>query len=278
MRRLLQKVVSGKFIMPDFFDDPVCDIIHRLLTVDPERRITMKQLKEHPVFRVGLPDRYVLPSPLPIPNLSEPLPDDAVDGRVVAALVTIGYPSHDVVRQELRSADHTQAKVFYRLLVQLISWDQPHSGDSQSANNEQFLMSPTQLHDSLDPQVDILGRSRRTADPQPADIIRSLAAPAAWGSVTIGEGSEVVELIQSVALPLSTVMDELQDLMNQQGYQWCHPNAFKMIIRNSRTDLVVSIHARCEAVGLFSLSLCQRQGQPTDFHQLVCAVLDRFDV
>jgi BR serine/threonine kinase len=259
--------------MPDFFDVPVCDIINRLLTVDPERRITLKQLKDHPVFRVGLPERYVLPSPLPITDLTELLPDDTPDERVVVALVSIGYPSNDVVRDELRSPNHTQAKVFYRLLIQRIAWDKLQWGDSQWANNNQFLMSPTQLCDS----VDILGRTTRMSDPQTADMIRSVAMPAEWGPVTIAEGAEVVEVIQSIALPLSTLMDELQDLMNREGYQWYHPSALRMIVRNGQTQLVTSIDAVCEAIGLFSLSLCLRQGQSTDFHQLVCAVLDRFD-
>jgi serine/threonine protein kinase len=59
----LSKVKSGVFSMPQFLHKDAKDLISRMLTVDPTKRITFAQVKEHPWFRLNQVDigQYVPP-------------------------------------------------------------------------------------------------------------------------------------------------------------------------------------------------------------------------
>jgi hypothetical protein len=71
--------------------------------------------------------------------------DSDFSQRVVVALVSIRYMSHD----ELRSASHAHEKLFYHILILCIAGDKLDWDDSQSANKEQF-------RNSVDRYVEIL--------------------------------------------------------------------------------------------------------------------------
>ena len=50
IRRLLAKVKAGLFTMPAYLHKDVQDLINRMLTVDPEERITIAEIKKHPWY------------------------------------------------------------------------------------------------------------------------------------------------------------------------------------------------------------------------------------
>ena len=51
---LLTKIKLGQYKMPSAFPDDVKDLISRMLQVDPDKRLTIEQIKHHKVFRTGL--------------------------------------------------------------------------------------------------------------------------------------------------------------------------------------------------------------------------------
>lgn len=51
LQMLLKKVKAGVFQMPDFLSDDVKDLISRMLTMDPAKRIKIKEIKRHPWWR-----------------------------------------------------------------------------------------------------------------------------------------------------------------------------------------------------------------------------------
>jgi serine/threonine protein kinase len=55
IRRLLDKVKSGQFSMPQYLHKDVRDLITRMLTVDPAKRITLPEIKAHPWFNFRPP-------------------------------------------------------------------------------------------------------------------------------------------------------------------------------------------------------------------------------
>ncbi|UJR23975.1 hypothetical protein I4U23_026942 [Adineta vaga] len=57
---LFKKIRSGIFPIPDYLNPSVVDLLQRMLTVDPVRRATIKEIKEHEWFKVNLPD-YLFP-------------------------------------------------------------------------------------------------------------------------------------------------------------------------------------------------------------------------
>ena len=48
--KLYKKIIKGEFETPDFLSPYAIDLLHRILNVDPEKRYTIEQIKEHPWF------------------------------------------------------------------------------------------------------------------------------------------------------------------------------------------------------------------------------------
>eukprot|EP00756_Hemistasia_phaeocysticola_P013777 Hpha_TRINITY_DN15298_c0_g9::TRINITY_DN15298_c0_g9_i1::g.68304::m.68304 len=54
MNALFNKIERGEYRMARHFTDPVKDIISRMLVIEPEKRITLEQIIQHPWFRIDL--------------------------------------------------------------------------------------------------------------------------------------------------------------------------------------------------------------------------------
>ena len=48
--KLYKKIIKGVFETPEFLSPSAVDLLHRILNVDPEKRYTIEQIKEHPWF------------------------------------------------------------------------------------------------------------------------------------------------------------------------------------------------------------------------------------
>lgn len=59
---LFKKIRSGVYSTPDYLSRPVANLIEKLLTVDPLKRATIKDIREHEWFKINLPD-YLFPKP-----------------------------------------------------------------------------------------------------------------------------------------------------------------------------------------------------------------------
>ena len=59
---LFKKIRSGVYSTPDYLSRPVANLIEKLLTVDPLKRATIKEIREHEWFKINLPD-YLFPKP-----------------------------------------------------------------------------------------------------------------------------------------------------------------------------------------------------------------------
>jgi BR serine/threonine kinase len=122
--------------MPDGFATDVRELIDGMLTVNPAKRITISELKEHPAFRMNLPRDYKLPCPLPLPILIDPIDLAAVPRDVILILLNIGYLSEEEIGAELGCPKSTKAKIFYQMLCEkrlgtrlfeMLPWDAPSS-------------------------------------------------------------------------------------------------------------------------------------------------------
>lgn len=52
---LFTKIKEAKYFMPNFFSDEAKDLINRMLQPNPLRRITIKEIKQHPWYLKDLP-------------------------------------------------------------------------------------------------------------------------------------------------------------------------------------------------------------------------------
>jgi hypothetical protein len=115
--------------MPSFHPD-IQDLISKMLIVDPTKRMTMAEIKSHRAFRHGLPAPYVLPTPIPVAALSEPLQvrEDELNDEMKLLFTRIGINA-DELATELRATGGNLVKLFVVLLTQKLEigelpWDQ----------------------------------------------------------------------------------------------------------------------------------------------------------
>ena len=116
IRRLLKKVRAGRYLIPNWVSADIKDLISRMLTVDPERRISIAQIKAHPWFN-SLP--YDAPPVRPVSDaITSALPVQSPDPDIVASLVALGWGTTESLHVDLASEQKAVAKVFYHLLAE----------------------------------------------------------------------------------------------------------------------------------------------------------------
>ena len=55
MSALFRKIQKAEFSYPSWFDDDVKDLLNHILTIDPTKRYTLDQIKQHPWWKVDGP-------------------------------------------------------------------------------------------------------------------------------------------------------------------------------------------------------------------------------
>eukprot|EP00002_Diphylleia_rotans_P035348 TRINITY_DN76_c0_g7_i1.p1 TRINITY_DN76_c0_g7~~TRINITY_DN76_c0_g7_i1.p1 ORF type:complete len:650 (-),score=133.19 TRINITY_DN76_c0_g7_i1:1907-3856(-) len=112
IKKLLSKVKVGTFQMPEDIDPRVKDLINRMLTVDPDKRITIDGIKKHVWFMSnGGPVVYV--PPFDVQQLSNPVKQDQLDWEVIADLQTLGWGSEEEIVDKVLSSERSLEKIFY---------------------------------------------------------------------------------------------------------------------------------------------------------------------
>ena len=247
VRNLLNKVKRGYYQMPQF-QEPVKDLISRMLTLDPAARITISQIKAHPCFRMHLPDEYVLPYPLPVPSFEEPIPLETIPPEVVNLLKKIGYANEDELKQDLMAPEHTMAKVFYFMLTSQISteqlqWDFSVGGVPTLPDDSAIMIEPAMASYTLNVGDPF---HRHAMDPGSMQSVgRSLSVPisAEWAVSEQAIVYEQTHMIMCPGLDLTQAIFAMQILMRHLEMQWFHPDDETIICRHQQGIYVV-IQAR----------------------------------
>ena len=117
MKKTLKMIRKGQYEMPKI-DHMFQDLLSKILVVDPKNRISITGIKNHPVFKLFLPQEYIPPSPLPLLSIDEPIPQSMINQDVVSQLEKIGFRNHHELMRMLMSRESNMAKVFYRMLFQ----------------------------------------------------------------------------------------------------------------------------------------------------------------
>ncbi|PVG03135.1 Pkinase-domain-containing protein [Serendipita vermifera] len=122
IRRLLEKVKRGAFIMPNDIPLAAQDLLARMLEKDVDKRITMKDILVHPWF-TSRPPKPIQGKVLEPPSLDavyRPVKSPAeVDPDILANLRTLwhGAPEEQIL-ESLLNDQNTWEKALYHLLVQ----------------------------------------------------------------------------------------------------------------------------------------------------------------
>jgi len=105
---LFKKIKGGVYTLPSHLSEGSRDLIPRMLVVDPLKRITIPEIRQHPWFLTALPD-YLSSPPLVD---AEP----TVDEEVLAKLLEMGFLREEVERC-IREREQTQETVAYYLIL-----------------------------------------------------------------------------------------------------------------------------------------------------------------
>lgn len=254
IRVLLSKVKSGKYVMPETIQEPFADLISKMLIVDVTKRITIQQIMEHPAFRVGLREEYIIPKPLPTPVHSEPIDVsqfDSNDRQIISILRNIGYESDSEIENELASSGHAIAKAFYYMFKRSCSSESLPWNDIDSSSyqlpNEAFYQSP---------QMGFIGGNLQQNDPfhrrkipfdvsSPETFGYSLEIRTLLGSIIQPEefGSNEQITIQTDLQSSEDLFAVIQIILSQGGFEILYPDQLHIFARKVDVSLYVSIEA-----------------------------------
>lgn len=107
---LFKKIRSGVYVTPDYLSRPVAQLIEHMLTVDPLKRATIKEIREHEWFRVNLPD-YLFPK-----DCAENL--NIIDLEAILEICEKFSVDETTVRKSLQLADpHDEFVIAYHLII-----------------------------------------------------------------------------------------------------------------------------------------------------------------
>lgn len=105
--KLYKKILDCKLEFAPNTDDAARDLIKKLLTVNPEKRITFDEIKQHPFLKIG---NSV------INKNSFGLYLNKIDNFVIKKMMELGY-SKDKVIKEVESSNHNNITTTYELLL-----------------------------------------------------------------------------------------------------------------------------------------------------------------
>ncbi|KAK3805694.1 MAG: kinase-like domain-containing protein [Linnemannia elongata] len=135
IRQLLSKVKAGKFYMPTDISASARDLISRMLTVNPRRRITMQGVMMHPWFTLVNLERNTLGEPAQDPDAIRSMVFEELDAEIIRHMrwLFAPGPSHSDpeakevfdedallsdIQEKMTSSEENMEKLFYRLLSQ----------------------------------------------------------------------------------------------------------------------------------------------------------------
>ncbi|VAH85274.1 unnamed protein product [Triticum turgidum subsp. durum] len=101
---------GGFYILPSYLSDLAMDLIPRILVVDPMKRITIREIRDHPWFQNRLP-RYLAVPPPNTPQQAKMINEDTLQN-----VVNLGYDK-DHVGGSLCNRLQNEATVAYYLLL-----------------------------------------------------------------------------------------------------------------------------------------------------------------
>ncbi|ETV90989.1 CAMK/CAMKL/AMPK protein kinase, variant 1 [Aphanomyces invadans] len=111
---LFKKIRGGMYSLPSHLSDDARDLIPRMLVVDPMKRITIPEIRQHPWFQTNLPP-YLQHPPEAVEHEAR-----KVDEEVVAKCLTLQFPggmSRDQVVQSIERDERTPVRVAYDLVL-----------------------------------------------------------------------------------------------------------------------------------------------------------------
>lgn len=224
---LFKKIRAGVYSTPDYLSRSVAQLIEKTLTVDPLKRATIKEIREHDWFKVNLPD-YLFPKPSQ-ENLN------IIDIEAVLEICEKFSVDENTVQRSLAIADpHDQYVIAYHLII-----DNRRITEAQNRvqiNDFFVASSPPTTSFFMDMAQPIL-KDHPERMPQLKDVTAALDENKSSGESTltnVSEGKPEVKKaakkakwhlgIRSQSKP-QDIMNEVFKAMKNSNMQWKYYNS-----------------------------------------------------
>jgi len=221
IRNLLLKVKRGRFQMPPDFHKDIQDLISKMMNVDPSSRIRIDEIKNHVAFRFGLPRLYIVPSPIPMPNLNEPVDPSQIPQNIITSLSQIGMDQEEI-SLALAQYETNDIKVFvlmmtHRLLIEKLPWNQAIS----TLPTTQF--EDYEIHFRNGVQYDEFNLTPNNLDSSMSDGY-SFVSRASWFSKEPVTLFERIEHYGPALVTVPELMSRIQEILINNGFLLFHPD------------------------------------------------------
>ncbi|CAM6100921.1 unnamed protein product [Calypogeia fissa] len=107
---LFKKIKGGIYTLPSHLSPGARDLIPRMLLVDPMKRVTIPEIRQHPWFQAHLP-RYLA---VPPPDTNQQA--RRIDDDILQAVIQVGFDKNQLI-ESLRNRVQNQATVAYYLML-----------------------------------------------------------------------------------------------------------------------------------------------------------------
>lgn len=141
IRDLLLKVQVGKYEIIEDLSPDAKDLIHKMLTVDPTKRIKTNDILRHPLitkyYNCDDDEDFIK---LPNPTLTNQLTRDTIDEKILENLIILwhGRSKDSIIDALLSNESTTPEKTFYSLLLQ---YRHEHSSSDDRASGDGLVRS-----------------------------------------------------------------------------------------------------------------------------------------
>jgi len=230
--------------MPAFSAD-VQDLIQRMLTVEPERRISIAEIKEHPCFRKSINPQYFFPRPIPFSTDDETIDCQNISKETIETLMRIGFADQAELFAELSSPENTMAKVFLKMLCSQIDYESlPWDKSMNASNLQQYYeeSQPIYIQQAGSLQLDPFQKGSYQNGESMSSMM-SYAVRREWEiDVPVPPSSEFEFSIITSSMSLWDALYNIQLLLSSNpDLMWFHSDPTFFIIRNENEGLYISL-------------------------------------
>ncbi|GJP48623.1 hypothetical protein CLOM_g7914 [Closterium sp. NIES-68] len=107
---LFKKIKGGVYSLPSFLSTGARDLVPRMLLVDPMKRITIPEIRQHPWFLAKLPRYLAVPPPYAAEQAKR------IDSEILTVVAKMGF-DEDYLAESLRNRKCNKATVAYYLML-----------------------------------------------------------------------------------------------------------------------------------------------------------------
>ena len=271
VRVLLHKVKKGAFEMPPDFPADIADMIRRMITVDPTKRITIDQLKAHPGFRRGLADGYVLPTPIPFNTYSSPIDIETVSTDMKNVLKQIGYTDEEELEEELRAPTNNMAKVFIAMLTEQLDlenlpWDQSSNSTENTLAAGGFMAAQKGIAAPDTGDIDPFHRHKAMKPTNSMDVA-SMSVARPFFSLEATPVTSVLKDVSTEVFGVSiwNVMAKVEETCTNFGFQYFHPDPVTVYMRSKDGQCYMSVTTDFMLSDELTVSLVLHKGPEEQF-------------